>query len=74
MDKNTWIVFGLIAAIILAFSLWNRPSQEQLAERQRINDSIAVARQLEWEAQQLSAAIEADLQKAEEAQTSEEES
>lgn len=73
MDKNTWIGFGLIAAIILGFSLWNRPSQEQLAERQRINDSIAVARQLEWEAQQLSAAIEADLQKAEEAQTSEEE-
>lgn len=73
MDKNTWIGFGLIAAIILGFSLWNRPSQEQLAERQRINDSIAVAKQLEWEAQQLSAAIEADLQKAEEAQASEEE-
>ena len=32
----------------------NRPSKEQMAERQRINDSIALARQMEWEAEQLS--------------------
>ena len=44
----------LIAAIIVGFSMLNRPSKEQMAERQRINDSIALARQMEWEAEQLS--------------------
>ena len=57
MDKNTWIGFLLIAAIIVGFSMLNRPSKEEMAERQRINDSIALVRQMEWEAQQLSAAI-----------------
>ena len=33
MDKNTWIGFGLIAAVIIGFSFLNRPSQEELAER-----------------------------------------
>ena len=47
----------LIAAIIVGFSMINRPSKEEMAERQRINDSIALVRQMEWEAQQLSAAI-----------------
>lgn len=46
MDKNTWIGFLLIASIIVGFSLFNRPSKEQLAERQRINDSIAYVEQL----------------------------
>lgn len=46
MDKNTWIGFLLIASIIVGFSLLNRPSKEQLAERQRINDSIAYVEQL----------------------------
>ncbi|MBQ7531623.1 MAG: membrane protein insertase YidC [Paludibacteraceae bacterium] len=57
MDKNTWIGFLLIAGIIVGFSMLNRPSKEQMAERQRLNDSIALARQMEWEATQLSAAI-----------------
>ena len=35
----------------------NRPSKEEIAERQRVSDSIALVRQMEWEAQQLSAAI-----------------
>lgn len=46
MDKNTWIGFLLIASIIVGFSLLNRPSKEQLAERQRIHDSIAYVEQL----------------------------
>lgn len=54
MDKNTWIGFGLIAAIIVGFSLFNRPSKEELAERQRVQDSIAVVRAMEQEAQMLS--------------------
>ncbi|MBO5619461.1 MAG: membrane protein insertase YidC [Paludibacteraceae bacterium] len=54
MDKNTWIGFLLIAAIIVGFSMLNRPSKEELAERQRKQDSINLARQMEIEAQRLS--------------------
>ena len=54
MDKNTWIGFLLIAAIIVGFTMLNRPSKEELAERQRKQDSINVARQMEIEAQRLS--------------------
>lgn len=61
MDKNTWIGFLLIAAIIVGFSLINRPSKEELAERQRINDSIAIAQQIEREAQFISDTINARL-------------
>ena len=61
MDKNTWIGFLLIAAIIVGFSMLNRPSKEQIAEQQRINDSIAYARQLALEAQQISEAIDNEL-------------
>ena len=57
MDKNTWIGFLLIAAIIVGFSMINRPSKEEIAERQRVSDSIALVRQMEREAQQLSATI-----------------
>ena len=58
MDKNTWIGFLLIAAIIVGFSMLNRPSKEQLAERQRIQDSINVARMAEIEAQRLSDSLQ----------------
>lgn len=60
MDRNTWIGFLLIAAIIVGFSMLSRPSKEELAERQRINDSIALVHQMEYEAQQLSAALSAE--------------
>lgn len=40
MDKNTIIGFLLIGAIIIAFTILNRPSREQLAEQQRLRDSI----------------------------------
>lgn len=43
MDKNTIIGFLLIGAIIVAFSIFNRPSKEQLAEQQRLRDSIQLA-------------------------------
>ena len=61
MDKNTWIGFGLIAAIIIGFSFINRPSKEELAERQRIQDSIAVVHAMEQEAQMLSQQLTEDL-------------
>ena len=53
MDKNTWIGFGLIAAIIIGFSFFNRPSKEELAARQRMQDSIALVQAMEAEATRL---------------------
>ena len=42
MDKNTTIGLLLIGAIIIAFSIYNRPSQEKLAEERRIRDSLVM--------------------------------
>lgn len=64
MDKNTWIGFLLIAVIIVGFSLLNRPSKEQLAERQRIQDSIALVQAQEREAQMLSEQLSQEVQSA----------
>ena len=62
MDINTWIGFGLIAVIIVGFSFINRPSKEELAERKRVQDSIAMVRLQEAEAQLLSEQIAQELQ------------
>ena len=43
MDKNTIIGLLLITAIIIGFSLYNRPSREQIESQQRMRDSIAQA-------------------------------
>ena len=59
MDKNTWIGFLLIAAIIVGFTMYNRPSKEQLAERQRVHDSISLVRIAQAEAQRLADSISA---------------
>ena len=64
MDKNTWIGFLLIAAIIVGFTLLNRPSKEELAERQRVQDSISAARQAMVEAQRISDSISLSLEAA----------
>lgn len=42
MDKNTVIGFLLIAAILIGFTWLNKPSEEQLAQQQKYNDSIAL--------------------------------
>ena len=57
MDKNTWIGFLLIAVIIVGFTMLNRPSKEELAERQRVQDSISAARQAMVEAQRIADSI-----------------
>lgn len=45
MDKNTIIGFVLIAAVLIGFSWWSRPSEEEIAQ-QRMQDSItAIAKQ-----------------------------
>ena len=59
MDKNTWIGFGLIALIIIGFSLFNRPSKEELEQRRRYQDSIAYVQAMERETQAAMAALEA---------------
>lgn len=61
MDKNTWIGFALIAAIIIGFSLLNRPSKEELERRQHYQDSVRYAQQLERETQQAIAEAQAEL-------------
>ena len=62
MDKNTWIGFALIAVIIVGFSFLNRPSEEELAERRRVQDSIALVQAQELEAKLISEQISAQLQ------------
>lgn len=31
MDKNTLVGFALIGAVVIGFSIYNRPSQEEMA-------------------------------------------
>jgi len=46
MDKNTLVGFILIGAVLIGFSIWNRPSQEEMERARHYQDSIqAVAQQ-----------------------------
>ena len=45
MNKSSLIGFILIAAILFGWMWWMQPSKEQIAEQQRIQDSIRMARQ-----------------------------
>ena len=46
MDKNTLVGFTLIGAVLIGFSIYNRPSQEEMERAQRYQDSIqAIAQQ-----------------------------
>ena len=60
MDKNSWIGLGLIAAILIGFSLFNRPSEEELARRQHVQDSLALVNQQKAEAAQELAKLESE--------------
>ena len=64
MDKNTWIGFLLIAGIIVGFSMLNRPSKAELAERQRQQDSIQAVRMEERKAQMKTAELTQQAQQA----------
>lgn len=59
MDKNTWIGFILIAAIFVGFMFIQRPSKAELAERQRVQDSINLVQMAQAEAQRISDSISA---------------
>lgn len=40
MDKNTLVGFALIGAVVIGFSIYNRPSQEEMAHAKHYQDSI----------------------------------
>ena len=40
MDKNTLVGFILIGAVLIGFSIYNRPSQEEMERAKRYQDSI----------------------------------
>ena len=40
MEKNTLIGFILIGAVLIGFSIYNRPSSEERAQMQHFQDSI----------------------------------
>lgn len=52
MDKNTFWGFFLIALIIIGFSLFNRPTKEQIEAQRHYRDSIAYMQQLEIASQE----------------------
>lgn len=45
MDKNTIVGFVLIALVLIGFSYFSRPSQEEIERIQHYNDSIAQVKQ-----------------------------
>ena len=57
MNKDTLIGFVLIGIVLIGFSWWNQPSEEQIAEYQRQQDSIAAV-QSDLEAKQKMAEAE----------------
>ncbi len=46
MDKNTIIGLSIISLLLIGYMFMSRPSQEEIAERQRVMDSIANAQML----------------------------
>ena len=45
MNRDTLIGFVLIGVVLIGFSWWNQPTQEQIEEYQRQQDSIALVKQ-----------------------------
>jgi YidC/Oxa1 family membrane protein insertase len=52
MDKNSAIGLSLILLIFVGFSIYNQPSDEQIAAAKRGRDSIAAVQLEEAQAQQ----------------------
>lgn len=57
MDKNTITGFVLIAAILIGFSIWSQPSQEELAQQQEKAKQETLAKQKEKEAREKAIAL-----------------
>lgn len=47
MDKNTLIGFALMGAVLVGFSIYNQPSEAELARQQQLQDSIIRTQQLQ---------------------------
>jgi YidC/Oxa1 family membrane protein insertase len=47
MNRNSIIGFIIIGAIMVAYTLWMTPSQEELAKQQRIQDSIRMEQSIQ---------------------------
>lgn len=52
MDKNTVIGFILMAAVLIGFSIYNQPSEAEIARQQQLRDSLELVRQQQEEAKQ----------------------
>ena len=61
MDKNTIIGLVIISALLIGYMFLSRPSKEEIAERQRVQDSIAHEQMVKEE----EAKVAAELLKAE---------
>ncbi len=57
MDRNTITGFVLIAAILIGFSIWSQPSQEELAKQQEKAKQEKVEKQKEEEARKKAIAL-----------------
>ncbi|MCD7721775.1 MAG: membrane protein insertase YidC [Prevotellaceae bacterium] len=53
MDKNTIIGFVLIAAVLIGFGYWSRPSKTEIAEQQKAAEEQAAKAQAEEAAQEV---------------------
>ena len=56
MDKNNLVGFALIGAVVIGFSIYNRPSQEEMARAKHYQDSIQAIAQKEAAMQEQAAA------------------
>src|SRR5690554_890910 len=50
MDRNTFIGLLLIASIMIGFSIWNAPSDDEIARQRAINDSLRQVQREQFEA------------------------
>lgn len=64
MDKNTILGFVLIAAILIGFSVMNRPDKEELARQKAYNDSITLVQAQQEAEKQVQEAARAEFAQA----------
>ncbi|MCQ2253063.1 MAG: hypothetical protein MJZ61_06420, partial [Bacteroidales bacterium] len=67
MDKHNLIGIGLIVAIFIGFSIWQRPSEEQIKQQQRYRDSVAMVHQRAAQAEREQQMMRDSIAKAESA-------
>lgn len=64
MDKNTIIGFLLIFAVVIGFSIYSRPSDEQIAQREQLRQQDSIRQeQAQLEAKQKASDVNTDIKK-----------